>query len=133
MKPYIQAKNGMPGNVIFYAAYQGFMEMGSECVLFHDFEELDTSCRGDVVVGGLGPLRHTFLRHGVEIVEYDYPEELGEYMGRRVWRSTMDEVAADSSLWPVSLSPQRTRGLRARLFPLLATWLVWGSLAIIRR
>ena len=53
MKPYIQAKNGMPGNVIFYAAYQGFMEMGSECVLFHDYEELDTSCRGDVVVGGV--------------------------------------------------------------------------------
>ena len=105
MKPYIQAKNGMPGNVNFYTAYQGFMEMGLECVLFHNYEELDTSCRDDVVVGGLGPLRHTLLRHGVEIVEYDYPEELGEYMGRRVWRSTMDEVAADSSLWPVFVKP----------------------------
>ena len=51
MKPYIQAKNGMPGNVNFYTAYQGFMEMGLECVLFHDYEELDVSCRGYVVVG----------------------------------------------------------------------------------
>ena len=105
MKPYIQAKNGMPGNVNFYTAYLGFAEMGLECVLFQDYEELDTSCRGDVVVGGLGSLRRTLLRHGVEIVEYDYPEELGEYIGRRVWRSTMDEVAADSSLWPVFVKP----------------------------
>ena len=105
MKPYIQAKNGMPGNVNFYTAYLGFAEMGLECVLFHDYEELDTSCRGDVVVGGLGPLRHTLLRHGVEIVEYDYPEKLREYMSRRVWRSAIDEVAADGSLWPVFAKP----------------------------
>ena len=115
MKPYIRAKNGMPGNVNFYTAYQGFVEMGLECVLFQDYEELDTSCRGDVVVGGLGSLRRTLLRHGVEIVEYDYPEELGEYIGRRVWRSTMDEVAADDSLRPIFVKPVENKGFTGKV------------------
>lgn len=73
----------MPGNVNFSAAYWGFAEMGFECVLFRSIEELDASSRDDVVVGGLGPVRHALVSRGVRIEEFDYPDELRGYMGRR--------------------------------------------------
>ncbi len=83
MRPFIQAKGDMLGNVNFSAAYWGFAEMGFECVLFRSIEELDASSRGDVVVGGLGPVRHALVSRGVRIEEFDYPDELRGYMGRR--------------------------------------------------
>lgn len=105
MRPFIQAKGDMPGNVNFSAAYWGFAEMGFECVLFRSIEELDASSRGDVVVGGLGPVRHALVSRGVRIEEFDYPDELRGYMGRRTWSSAMDEVAADCSMRPVFVKP----------------------------
>ena len=60
MRPYIQAKGNMPGNINFYTAYMGFKEMGLECVLFHDIDELNASSCEDVVVGGLGAVRSAF-------------------------------------------------------------------------
>lgn len=105
MRPFIQAKGDMPGNVNFSAAYWGFAEMGFECVLFRSIEELDASSRGDVVVGGLGPVRHALVSRGVRIEEFDYPDELRGYMGRRTWSSAMDEVAADCSMRRVFVKP----------------------------
>ncbi len=52
MRPYIQSKNGIPGGVNFFNAYQGFSEMGLECVLFNNADELASSRREDVVIGG---------------------------------------------------------------------------------
>lgn len=66
MHPYIQSRNGIPGGVNFFTAYQGFCEMGLDCALFNSIEELDKSLRPDVVVGGLGVVRHALARFGVE-------------------------------------------------------------------
>lgn len=105
MRPYIQSKNGMPGGINFFNAYQGFVEMGLECVLFEDVDMLDTSLRSDVVVGGLGIVHHSLSRFGVEPESIDYPEELAEYMGRRIWISTLDEVSTRVDDWPVFVKP----------------------------
>ena len=105
MRPYIQAKGNMPGNINFYTAYMGFKEMGLECVLFHDIDELNASSCEDVVVGGLGAVRSALFRHGVDVAEYDYPPELQPYMGRKTWMSTMDEVAANQQSWQLFVKP----------------------------
>ena len=105
MRPFIQAKGDIPSNVNSYTAYLGFTEMGLECILYRSMEELTDASREDVVVGGLGPVRHSLVRWGVKIEEYDYPIELERFMGRKTWRSTMDEVAADQSAWPVFVKP----------------------------
>ena len=105
MRPYIQAKNGIPGGINFFSAYQGFSEMGLECVMFNDVEELDTSFRSDVVVGGLGVVQHAFARFGATPPHIDYPEELSRYLGRHVWTSTLDEIASQPEMWPVFIKP----------------------------
>lgn len=105
MRPYIQSKGGIPGGVNLFNAYQGFTEMGLECVLFNDIEELGTSLRADVVVGGLGVVQHALARFGVELEHIDYPDELVAYMGRRIWYSTLDEVSSNPKSWPVFVKP----------------------------
>lgn len=105
MRPYIQAKKGMPGGINLFNAYQGFSEMALECVLFEDAETLGTSQRSDVVVGGLGVVQHALSRFGVEPVHIDYPHELKKYMGRHVWMSTLDEVSTCVDDWPVFVKP----------------------------
>lgn len=105
MRPYIQSKAGIPGGINFFDAYQGFSEMGFECVLFNDVEGLDTSLRADVVVGGLGVVQHALARFGIEAPHIDYPAELESYLGRRVWTSTLQEIAERPDTWPVFVKP----------------------------
>lgn len=105
MRPYIQGKKGIPGGINFFNAYQAFSEMGLECVLFNDVEELDTSLRSDVVVGGLGIVQHALSRFGVTPPHIDYPEELTHYLGRRIWTSTLDKVVGQPNTWPVFVKP----------------------------
>lgn len=115
MRPFIQAEGSMPGNINFYTALLGFQEMGFECVLYRNMEELAESSREDVVVGGLGPVRNALVRHGVAIEELDYPAELQPYMDRRVWPSTVDEVASDRSLWPVFVKSAENKRLTGKV------------------
>lgn len=105
MRPYIQAKQGIPGGVNFFNAYQGFCEMGLECVMFNDVDELDTSLRSDVVVGGLGVVQHALMRFGTEPPHLDYPSELARYLGRRIWTTSLREVAEMPDSWPVFVKP----------------------------
>ena len=105
MRPYIQSKGEVPGNINFFTAYQGFSEMGLECVLFGDVAGLDTGLRSDVVVGGLGVVQHALSRFGVEPAHIDYPDELSPFLGRRIWRSTLGEVSARPESWPVFVKP----------------------------
>lgn len=105
MRPYIQSKNGIPGGVNFFNAYQGFSEMGLECMLFSAADELASSRREDVVVGGLGVVQHALARFGVRPEPIDYPEDLAGFLGRRVWTSTIDEVSCSPDAWPVFVKP----------------------------
>lgn len=105
MRPYIMSKSGIPGGVNFFCAYQGFSDMGLECLLFENVDMLDTSLRSDVVVGGLGVVQHALVRFGVTPSHVDYPAELGRYLGRRIWTSTIGEVAACTEGWPVFVKP----------------------------
>ena len=82
MRPFIQAKGDMPETLTSPQPTGASAEMGFECVLFRSIEELDASSRGDVVVGGLGPVRHALVSRGVRIEEFDYPDDFRGYMGK---------------------------------------------------
>lgn len=42
---------------------------------------------------------------GVDCPSINYPEELKAYLGRRVWRSTIDQVSCDVESWPLFVKP----------------------------
>ena len=113
MRAFIQASpDGLPKNDSFYAADRGFREMGFETIRFSAPEALSDARREDVVVGGIGTVEDRLRALGVEPPEIDYPEELARYLGRRVWKSTIDEVLRDAGRRPVFVKP-----IRAKRFP----------------
>lgn len=106
LKVYIQSgENGIPHNYNFMNAYQGFYEMGFELVRFCEPGTLRQSKKEDVVVGYVGTVRSRLYELGVAIPEMDYPEELQKYLGRKVWKSKMNDVANVPESWPVFVKP----------------------------
>lgn len=110
MKVYIQSyENGVPHNYNFANAMSGFREMGFEIVPFHTPEQLDKSDPQNVVVGYVGTVRYKLRQLGIPVEELDYPEELREFLGRKVWSSTMNTIAHSPELWPVFVKSQEDK------------------------
>lgn len=105
MRAYIQSKRGMPRGMSQYTAWLGFRNMGFETVPFENVYELSACERGDVVVGGLGVVRARLCSLGVDTSEINYPEELRPYLGRRLWRTTIDHVNTEVESWPLFVKP----------------------------
>ncbi len=89
-----------------FAAYYGFSLMGWE-VVFYDINELPTGLsRSDVVVGYISSVKQAIRNLGITPpVEIDYPEELQDYFGRKLWKSTLHTVYNDETMWPVFVKP----------------------------
>lgn len=106
MKVYVQSyKNSIPHNYNFMNAYQGFYEMGFEIVPFHDNTTLQKSNIEDVVVGYVNMVRTRLYNFGIIAPEMDYPDELKKYLGRKVWKTKMNEINNNPDSWPVFVKP----------------------------
>ena len=105
MKAYIQSRGGMPRGMSQYTAWLGFRNMGFETVPFETVDDLGACNREDVVVGGLGVVRARLRSLGVDASEIDYPEELRPFLGRGLWKTTIDHVSTEVGTWPLFVKP----------------------------
>ncbi|OWA37479.1 hypothetical protein B9G55_05340 [Saccharibacillus sp. O16] len=96
---------GEIGNPNFYAAYDGFHQMGFEIRYFQHTKELTEHRPEDLVVGYVNDVRRVLGQHGIVTPEMDYPEELSAYMGRRVWKTTLSAVANNPDSWGIFVKP----------------------------
>lgn len=102
MKAYIQTKeHGRFQNDNFFRAYLGYYEMGIETILFSNKLELSCSAPEDIVVGYVGTVRERLYDFGITTPEIDYPYELTQYLGRKIWKSRINTVNEHPELWPV--------------------------------
>lgn len=102
MKVFIQSSpNKFPHNYNFFNAYEGFLDMGAEIVHFCNMTELSESTKEDIVIGYVGTVRDRLFQLGIKITEIDYPEELKKYLGRKIWKSSINTIANNPNLWPV--------------------------------
>lgn len=110
MKAYIQAKpDGNFYNDNFYKAWLGFHEMGFETTSFSNFEELRKSNREDVIVGYVGTVEYRLHDFGIELDFLDYPKELSNYLGRKIWTTTINEVNRTPEIWPVFVKSKKNK------------------------
>lgn len=67
--------------------------------------------KGDFVAGSLQVTLLALKQLGVEYTHEDYPSELGKYLYRNVWASTLgkirDQIAANDYIAPVFIKPAR--------------------------
>ena len=88
-----------------YTAWLGFKNMGFGTVPFETADDLNACEREDVVVGGLGVIRARLLSLGIDASEINYPEELRPFLGRRLWKTTIDHVNTEMDMWPLFVKP----------------------------
>ncbi|MNO58911.1 hypothetical protein D3C76_494860 [compost metagenome] len=111
MRAYIQTdKNGDFYNVNAFIANEGFTSLGWETIKFYDIKEIQENNPEDLVVGGIGNVRRRLALLGVERKqgEIDYPASLTDYLGRKVWATTIQELFENKQQWNVFIKPKDT-------------------------
>ena len=103
MRAYIHGFQGKPYNIDCQAAYDGFKALGVEPVLFTTNEEFDTRKPEDVVVGGTIMIWHALNQQGIQAEQYDYPEELSAFRGRRIWTTRLGDIRNEKL--PIFIKP----------------------------
>lgn len=109
MKAYIQTdKTGNFYNVNAYVANEGFQTLGWETEKYFSVDEITDNDPENIVVGGIGNVRKRLELFGIEQPsnEIDYPAELENYLGRKVWESTIEEVFENEKNWNVFVKPK---------------------------
>ncbi len=83
--------------------------MGFETAFFCPPIELALVQRETIVVGPISSVHQAILLLGNSLpVELDYPDELRDYLGRKVWRSTINKVACQPEAWNIFVKPARS-------------------------
>lgn len=81
-------------------AMYGFLEMGAEIVPYHSIDDIyDEVQREDIVLDYLNHCNQIFKKFGVEPAMPDYPEVLKPFLGRKVWKDTINSISANEEKW----------------------------------
>ncbi|RZK90937.1 MAG: DUF4343 domain-containing protein, partial [Hymenobacter sp.] len=97
---------GQPQSVNNYLAADGFRQMGWEIVPYTDEQPIQGNEPDEVVVGHIAAVRAGLRALGLAPPpELGYPEALQPWLGRRLWQSTINAVAAQPESWPVFVKP----------------------------
>ena len=87
--------HGRPQSVNNYLALDGFQQMGWEIVPYTDEQPLQGSAPDEVVVGHIAAVRAGLRALGLPVpAELGYPDVLRPFLGRQLWPSTINAVAA---------------------------------------
>ncbi|WP_035566331.1 ATP-grasp domain-containing protein [Hymenobacter sp. IS2118] len=106
MRAHTHFHHGIPQSVNNYQALDGFQQMGWEIVPYTDAEPVRDHAPDEVVVGHIAAVRGSLRALGLPVpAELGYPDSLRPFLGRRLWQSTINAVAADASQWPVFVKP----------------------------
>lgn len=106
MKAYLRIKHtGEFFNQNCYDAYTGCLALGIPVRTFKAAYSIEDNEPGDLVVGTLDDVEITLDRLGVRPAPLDYPEELTEFLGRKIWRSTLFTITSHEDCWHVFVKP----------------------------
>ncbi len=102
-------RNRFPETETDYTAWQGFQELGFKPVLFQNESGLQGCRPDDLIVGGISVINSKLTEWGIHVPEYDYPSELSDYLGRRIWTDTLNNVLSETKKWPVFVKPVKDK------------------------
>jgi hypothetical protein len=110
MKAYIRHSTDREVETIncVNAAY-GFRLMGWEIETFESVAELIDLQPDEVVVGYIRDIHAALTQLEIQPPSpIDYPPELAEFLGRKIWLDRVNNIAEHSELWNVFIKPANT-------------------------
>lgn len=105
-KVWIKTKydNGMkieiPHNYNIANAMYGFRELGAEIIPYHTIDEIyQEVTKDDIVVDYIEQCNEIFGKFGISPSIPDYPSSFEKFLGRKIWKDTIDSISSDESKW----------------------------------
>jgi len=81
-------------------AMYGFLEMGAEIIPYHTIDDIyDRVEREDIVLDYIDQCNEIFAKFDVKPHIPDYPDNMREFLGRKVWKDTINSISCDESKW----------------------------------
>lgn len=118
MKAFIKANSdGFPYNVDTFNAYQGFKELGFDCLFFNKYEDLIEACHKpeDPIIGDDEILKKRLNEFNIKYISIDFPAEIGMFLGRIIWATDIQTIRRRSELHPVFVKSLEDKRLSGRV------------------
>ena len=108
-------KNGHVDDYDNLSAQIGFHNMGFEIVHFSNYDDLIKNHNlEDIIISGIGTVKQRLIDLGKNMPDIDYPESLKKYLGRKIWKSTINTINNDPESWPVFVKPVSSKRFAGR-------------------
>ena len=93
-------KMDIPHNHNIANAMYGFRELGAEIIPYHKLDDIyDMVEQSDIVLDYIQQCDAVFGKFNVDPKIPDYPQVLREYLGRKVWKDTINSISSDEKKW----------------------------------
>lgn len=111
-------------------AMYGFREMGAEIVPYHEIKDIyDKVERDDIVLDYIDQCNQIFHKFGVVPELPDYPEALSAFLGRKIWRDTINSISRDEKKWSAGyfVKPLRSKAFTGKIIRSIADLVGCGN------
>lgn len=100
----------IPYNRNIAIAIEGFHEMGFEIYFYDRVDEIyEIYEKGDIVLDGIDQVNYCLSKFGLEFPHLEYPECLEKYLGRKIWKDTINNISTHPELWGNFVKPVKEK------------------------
>ena len=108
----------IPHNWNFANAMYGFREMGAEIIPYHEIGDiLDEITKEDITLDYIDQCKTVFYKFGVTPKIPDYPDNLAAFLGRKVWKDTINSISSNEEKWSAGyfVKPVRDKAFTGKI------------------
>lgn len=120
MKVWVKTKKysdiEVPHSINIANAVYGFKELGAEIVPYQSVDEImQWVTPYDIVIDYIQQVEGVFNKFGIKVESFNYPEVLSEFLGRRVWKDTINHINSHPELWGIFVKPIKEKVFTGRV------------------
>nr|MBP3597893.1 ATP-grasp domain-containing protein [Eubacterium sp.] len=111
-------------------AMYGFRELGAEIVCYHKLDEIyDFVTEDDIVLDYIDQCNEIFRKFGKEPRVEDYPESFERFMGRKIWKDTINSISTSEEKWSAGyfVKPTRSKAFTGKVISSINDLMGCGS------
>lgn len=106
MKVYIRIRHtGEFFNQNCFDVYTGCSALDIPFIPYKAVYSIEDNAPEDLIVGTLDDVEVAMDRMGIHLTPLDYPEELRDFLGRKIWKSTLFSITSHADIWHVFVKP----------------------------
>lgn len=101
--------------------------MGYECIFFRKYEELVkiNHTKEELIVSDIGIIKQRLEEFGIDCTAINYLKGLEKYFGRKIWKSTINEIVNILVAWSRLLKSAEKKNC---LEELLMAFMIWQEI-----